>query len=93
MGLWGGHLAGEGQVPRWALCGVDGGRREGGHFRVEEAGTRRGKGAGATGQSRVSVVGRWGAWKGGGGALEALNALISAIGGRPGTPPPAVAIG
>ena len=56
MGLWGGHLAGEGQVPRWALRGVDGGRREGGHFRVEEAGTRRGKGAGATGQSRVSVV-------------------------------------
>ena len=75
MGLWGGHLAGEGQVPRWALCGVDGGRREGGHFRVEEAGTRRGKGAGATGQSRVSVVGRWGAWKGGVGTATHLTYL------------------
>ena len=97
MGLWGGHLAGEGQVPRWALRGVDGGRREGGHFRVEEAGTRRGKGAGATEPGNRAVQGvRGGAlecMEGRGRALEALKALISAIGGRPGTPPPTVAIG
>ena len=53
----------------------------------------KGKEAGAAGQSRAPVVGRWGAWKGGGGALGALEGLISAVYGRPGTPPPTANIG
>ena len=39
------------------------------------------------------VVRRWGAWKGGVGALGALEGLISAVYGRPGTLPPTAHIG
>ena len=58
MGLWGGHLAGEGQVPRWALCGGDGGAEKGGIF-----GWKRQEHEGARGQGQQGSPGCpwWGA--------------------------------